>query len=318
MKYISLLISISLLLTASLVASQSLGEIAYRIAEKDLIPEGIAYSSSRHSFFLSSLNKNKIIQINAKTGAHKDFIPSSLLGMKVLGLLADDAHNCLWACASGSTDDPTRATVAQFDLESGALLHSYERNDGVPFTVNDLAVDQSGMVYYTNRARNQVYFIDRTSHQVELVCEGLAIEHPNGISISPDNRYLYVASEKKGIVTVDIKTRTLLPSDSKVDSRGLDGLKFYQGSLIGVVNEVERIEDVRIVRFFLDSSLTRVVRQEIIDQGNPEFDIPTTCVVVGDELYLIANSQMGNLSKQGIRDPDRLQEVKILRYDLHP
>ena len=61
--------------------------IAYRISEQDLIPEGITYSSSQNSFYLSSIYKKKIVQIDAETGEFKDFFKCDSLGLRVLGML---------------------------------------------------------------------------------------------------------------------------------------------------------------------------------------------------------------------------------------
>ncbi len=302
----------------NLAAAQYPWEIAYKIGEKDLIPEGITHSAATGSFYLSSINKTKIVRIDARTGEYRDFISSDVLGMKVLGLFADDERGFLWACAAGSPSDPYRAAVAKFDLHSGKLIRSYERNDAVLYTINDLTLDGKGNVYYTNRAMNSILRIDLLSGRVELFFQGEEIGHPNGIAISPDDRLLYVASEDRGIRMIDTGRRQLLPADDGIDSKGLDGLKFYKDSLIGIQNEVKNSSEVNISRYHLDKNRMRIVKREVIDRGNPEFDIPTTFVIVGDDLYCIANSQLGNYSRQGIKDPGRLQDVKIIRYSLRP
>ena len=291
-------------------------EIAFTIDEKDLMPEGITYSSSTKFFYLSSINKTKIIKINAETEEYQDFISSEVLRMWVLGLAVDESNKVLWACTESVEDNPSKSAVAKFDLFTGKLLYSFEYVDTVKYLNNDLILDSEGNVYYTNRANHSVSKIDISSNKVELILRDIAIEHPNGITISPDDNYLYVASATKGICIIDIKKRELLKSNLSSSSNGIDGLKFYKQSLIGIQNGVQNKSDIKIIRYFLDSTLVKISREMIIDQDNPNFDVPTTFVIVNDNLFCIANSQLGNYSRKGIKDQSILKAVKILKYKL--
>ena len=51
--------------------------------------------------------------------------------------------------------------------------------------------------------------------------------------------------------------------------------------------------------------------------NHPLFDIPTTGVVVNDWFYFIANSQMSNLGKDKIIDPEKLKEILIMKVRLN-
>jgi len=57
-------------------------EVAFRISEKDLIPEGIAYDATSRSFFVSSIHKNKIIRIDERNKV-TDFIKHALSPAKI-------------------------------------------------------------------------------------------------------------------------------------------------------------------------------------------------------------------------------------------
>ena len=126
------------------------GTIAYRITEKDLIPEGITYSSSTNSFYIISIYKTKIVQIDAESGVFKDFIPSDLLDMRFLGMITDDTRNLLWACGNIKKNGEAYSTVTRFDLTSGELLKSYTYPDSVANTYNDLVQDEAGNIYFTD------------------------------------------------------------------------------------------------------------------------------------------------------------------------
>jgi len=294
--------------------------IACRISEKDLIPEGITYSSTTNSFYLSSIFKTKIIQINAETGEFKDFIPSGLLNLSFLGLFVDEAGNHLWACGNMTKNGVSISNVSKFNLNSGELLKSYSYPDTVANTYNDLVRDAEGNVYFTDSDGQRVFKIDRLTDSVTIFFDGIGILHPNGITISPDNKYLYVASTNNGIRTLDLENREIIGEpDPSIDSRGIDGLKYYRNSLIGIQNEVKTRSDVKIAQYFLDNTGTKITGMKIIDQNNPCFDIPTTSVIVNNHLYCLANSQLWNISsgEMKIIKPESLKGVLILKYKLN-
>ena len=81
-------------------------EIAFRIVEKDLIPEGITYDPSTKFFYIGSINKRKIVRKN-ETGNVSDFISPKQEGIgEVLGLKI--VNGKLWACNNLSNDTVSR------------------------------------------------------------------------------------------------------------------------------------------------------------------------------------------------------------------
>jgi hypothetical protein len=107
-------------------------------------------------------------------------------------------------------------------------------------------------------------------------------------------------------------------SDTKINSTGLDGLKYYKNSIIGLQNEVKSRSDVKIVQYFLNDSGTKITGIKIIDQNNPHFDIPTTFVIVDNQLFCLANGQMANIdfTTNKIRSYEALDDIFILGYKL--
>src|SRR5882762_11191566 len=84
-------------------------EIAFRLSEKDLIPEGIAFDPLTKSFYVSSINKRKIVKVD-ETGSVSDFISSRQDGIgEVLGLKV--AQGKLWSCNNLSTDTMSQAMI---------------------------------------------------------------------------------------------------------------------------------------------------------------------------------------------------------------
>jgi outer membrane protein assembly factor BamB len=317
MKNLSLLTIFCLLIASCGHVNNN--KIAYRISEKDLIPEGIIYSSTTNSFYLSSIYKTKIVQIHAETGELKDFIPSNLLRISFLGLIIDDTRNHLWACGNMKRYGERVSLVSKFSLNTGELIKTYSYIDTVANTYNDLAKDENGNIYFTDSDGQYVYKIDNQTDSISIFFDGTEISHPNGITISPDNKFLYVASNEKGIRVLDIEKREIIGEpDSSTNSKGIDGLKYYKNSLIGIQNEVKTKSEVKIAQYLLDNTGTKITGMKIIDQNNPHFNIPTTFVIVDNHLFCLANSQLGNISSSELRiiNPEELNDVLILKYEL--
>jgi len=99
---------------------------------------------------------------------------------------------------------------------------------------------------------------------------------------------------------------------------GADGLYFYKNSLIAIHPDNP---GRTVARYFLNESLDRIERWESIESQHPALaGQPTTGVIVGDELYYIANSQLQIFARLFRRDQtypmDQLKEVVILKVRL--
>lgn len=110
------------------------------------------------------------------------------------GLLFD-REGCLVACESGLR----RVTRTGKD---GRIIVLADRFEGKRFnTPNDLCMDSKGRIYFTDPRYGPresmelgfegVYRINSVGNVTRIFCEGA--ERPNGIFISPDDQYLYIA-----------------------------------------------------------------------------------------------------------------------------
>ncbi len=293
--------------------------MAYTISEKNLIPEGITFSSSTNCFYISSIYKRKIVSIDAETCLIKDFIHTDSLNMSFLGMITDEREKTLWACGNMEKDGRKASCIAKISLTTGDLLKVYLINSPSVSMYNDIVQDDKKNIYFTDSRNHAVYKIAAKSDTITLFYNGEEITYPNGITISPDNKYLYIASTDKGIRTLDIQKRKIADGIcSSINSTGIDGLKFYNKSLIGIQNAVKKREEINISEYYLDKSGTSIVRKSQIDLNNPMFDIPTTFVVVGKSLYCIANSQLKNFNSSNFRiiNQESLKDITILKYEL--
>src|SRR5258708_10621413 len=88
----------------------SSSSIAFRIPQKDLITESIAYDPKTKSFFVSSVRKRKILRIDARGQVH-DFVTHDLSATG--GLAVDSERRVLWA--SSSVYDPVEGFDKKYE-----------------------------------------------------------------------------------------------------------------------------------------------------------------------------------------------------------
>lgn len=292
--------------------------IAFVLPEKDLLAESIAYDPKSGAFFVGSTRHGKIVR-RARDGRVTDFVPSGRDGMwMVIGMKVDTARNGLWVNTSGGSNyvrhesaDAGKAALFRFDLTTGRRVARYAPSEPGTHFFNDLVIDGGGVVYVTDMAAGAIYALDSAVGRLAVWAQPSGLANPNGIALSGDQRTLYVASAA-GINAFDVATRshTVLPRPDSVDALGIDGLYWMDGALVGIQGWRRN----RVQRFALSADGTRITNSKVVEANHPMFMNPTTGVVIGDELYYIANSQFGSISSRGVLLPaERLFETVILR-----
>lgn len=292
------------------------GKVAFQVPQKDLIPEGIAHDSKTGDFFVGSILQKKIVRID-KAGKASDFTASGQDGLQgVLGLKADPAARTLWACSGPSariSNEPSH--LFRYDLATGALKGKYELPGKLPHLCNDMAVGKGGEVFVTDSTGGAVLRLRPGKEVLEPLLPLGSLIYPNGVAISTDGKRLFVA-DFKGLSSVEVATGKVeaLKYPEQINVTGVDGLYFYGGHLVAVQNSSGA---ERVVRFKLNAAKTAILSEEILESRNPLFKIPTTGVVSGSSLYLIANSYLDSVDAQGKLKPDApLGEVTVLRIPL--
>ncbi|MEO8430012.1 MAG: hypothetical protein ABI592_00780 [Acidobacteriota bacterium] len=303
------------------VASSS---VAFRLPEKDLVTEGIAHDARTGSFFVSSVHHRKIVRRTAD-GRVSDFVTEGRDGIQaVLALRADSARRILWACSAAlpemiGWDKSLEGSTALFgfDLDSGRLVRRAELPPGTgKRALNDLALLANGDVYVTDSQGSGVYVLKAGSSRLEAFVEPGVFRSPQGIAASRDGKRLWIADYGLGIWSVDLATRrrTALTAPDDVPIVGVDALLAKNGALVVTQNG---IRPQRIVRLTLDAAGTRVVRARILEMNTPELTEPTLGVVVGPDLFYIANAQWEAFDEQRRIFPmEKLHEPTVLKVPL--
>lgn len=308
--------------------------VAFTVADKDLIPEGIAYDPVERVFYLSSLHKRKIVKVTpgaaGRPATVEDFTAEAQGGLYcVLGLKVDARGRVLWAISSAepfmkgyTKADDGKSALFAYDLRTRRLIRKFTPATSGLHLLNDLALDREGRVFATDTRSNEIFTLardalTRAGSALQVLVPAGKLDAPNGITISDDGRQLFIASIPQGVYRLDLKTRQLarLPYPQGISLVGIDGLYFYKNSLVGVLN---MINPGRVARFYLNDSLDRVTRTEIVECNNPLFDDPTTGALAEGSLYFIANSQYESAYDQNdkILPVERLHDVYILKAKL--
>jgi hypothetical protein len=298
--------------------------VAFRLPEKDLLTEGIAYDPLSRSFFIGSVHRRKILRRGAD-GTLAEFVGEGRDGLQaVLALRVDPKRRLLYACSAALPQMngyekalEGSSAVYAFALSDGSLVRRWTLPaDGRPHAANDLAVSGAGDVYVTDSLGSGVYRIRAGAAAIETVVAPGVFRSPQGIGFGPGRR-LFVADWGYGLFWVDSRgKRHEVEGPPDVPLLGIDGLVMRGREIVVTQNG---IEPHRVARLELDESGDRVRRGEILDMNDPEFAEPTLGVLVGDDFYFIGKSQWELFDeKTGAFDPERLQEPAVLRVTLSP
>lgn len=317
------MIQIALLLLVTLFAP---GEVAFRINDPELIPEGIAYDPATKTFFVGSTFKRKIVAIDA-AGKVRDFTTEAQDGIfGVLGMRVDVKRRILWAISSNAgATMPARgldksclgcSTVTSYNVDNGQLLKKYELpNKPAVHFLNDLAVAANGDVFITDTMSGDIYRIANGAASMAAFASLGAQTYPNGIDIADDGKTLYVATAA-GIRRVGTTDKSIAPIAGMPGEKTpvIDGLYFYRGSLVAIQPfEANR----KVVRYFLNGDV--ISKADVVEAEHESMKQPTTGVIVGNDFHYIANAQLQffrAMYKDGVYDKAALADVVVLKVAL--
>jgi len=294
------------------------------ITERDLIPEGTAYDRKNNRVFIGSMYKRKIISID-QHGRYYDFIEAGKDELwSVFGLHVDSLRDKLWVISTKGKPIPTSPPILDdswqsklycYDLASGDLKGIYYTNSKETESIgfNDLTVSESGDVYITESINNKIYLLKNGTLEIIEYLAPMGFTFLNGITLSNDSKTLFVSSSE-GLLRIDIATKTfkVLDSEFTTNPQPIDGLSFYNNSLIAHQGSLIR-------RFYLSNALDSIVNHEIVDDRN--LDSSTTGEVgEGEWYYYISNSQIRSgvdYEKKRIKPLDSLEYILIKRNKLN-
>ena len=110
-----------------------------------------------------------------------------------------------------------------------------------------------------------------------------------GIAVSPDRKFIYFSDYELGLRVADLEHQQV--NDLTLEHHNLgaiDGVYFYQGNLLVVQNGTL---PTRVQRIKLDKGQAKIESVQPIEANKDALLMPTFGTLVGDDFYVIANSQ---------------------------
>ncbi len=269
-----LIFLVALILTAHSKAQKP--HVIKTASEKDLIPEGIAVDASTGIIYISSIAKQKIIAVDSN-GVVSDFVKTSDNGyLEGLGMKVDKKKNLLWTLSNKKEGKLHSSKLLAFDLRTGKLVKEFFSTDTTQRLFNDLTIDSSGTIYFTDTYYSALLKADPDSDKLEIAAQGKDLAYPNGISMGKQGN-IYIATYSKGIVRIDPATKKVHQLQGFTDTAmayNLDGLLYWKNTLIGVYNVAQNNADNAIVQYKLNEASDKIIEERIIDKGHRNLKSP--------------------------------------------
>jgi sugar lactone lactonase YvrE len=262
---------------------------AITIADKNLVPEGIAYDPSDQKFYFGGAARPEIVVY--KEGKFEKFSQPEDGLWSVLGMKIDPRARTLWVASSAlAGEEKGKSGVFQYDLKQRKLAARYllpEGNHGL----GEVVVDSKGNVYVTDSASPAIYFLNKG--KLELFLGPEPFRSPQGACLSPDEKILFVADYSRGIFAVELATKKywkLNRAEKTTTVAGIDGLYLHKNSLVAIQNGVQ---PNRVLKIEISPDNTKIERVEVLESNHGTFPEPTLGVVVENDFYYIGNSMIG-------------------------
>jgi DNA-binding beta-propeller fold protein YncE len=286
---------------------------AFTLADRQLLPEGIAYDSATQRVFVSSTYRGSISVVR-KGQVIKTFVISK--GQSVMGLAVDAERNRLIAVVSQLAPDKPRDAIIVLNLQSLKIDQRIEVPDAK--LLNDVAMGALGELYVTDSGAGRVWRVSLGENQVTPLIDAGALRGPNGIAFDQGVRRLYVATSR-GVVTAALGDSTnpmspfmplSLPPGQSLAL--IDGLYLDRGSLIGIQNSTN---PGRVIRVKLSTDGTSATDVEtLLSHHHADIVEPTTASLAGNDLLLLATTNVTAMNPdRTLKKSVRLRKPVVLR-----
>lgn len=293
-------------------------EFQVSLSEKDLHPESLVYLKRSGIWLASGIRKRKIVSFDPKTGQCSDWLNEKDL-LSVFVARPDKEEKYLWVATSamnemeGFTKELAgKAEILKIEISTRKIVQRYPAGGNHVF--GDLVVGKDGEIFISDSDQPFIYKIsgNKLTEWLDLRNEGLNLQ---GICLDDSGETIYIADYLKGILRIPANNpaaRKWLDFPEKTTKKGIDGLVFFNNSLIAIHNGVQPI---RLVRYYLDKD--KITGFGIIDHNRREFDEPAMAFINGRSLYFFANSPWKAYNKDFSMDGSKFKAPMLFRYDFN-
>ncbi len=153
---------------------------------------------------------------------------------------------------------------------------------------NDLIELPDGRLLITAFEDHSLWQFDPTSDSLTPFDLQGRIVHPNGITLGPDGRTVYVSAYFDGLYQFTLDERISRPMEIEpwLLATGIDGLHYHDGGLIAIQN-IDRLN--RVVKYHFTSDQSTIDSLTVLAANLDYIGVPTTGTIVGDTLIYVAN-----------------------------
>lgn len=296
-------------------------DTAFILQDRQLHLESIAQGEADGVFYGGSIRKRKIVRISKNKV--EDFTSEGQDGLcSVFGVKADPRRKVLWVSSSPMPemqdyDSTLTSAVHAYDINIGKLIRKVlPGNPRMALVLGDLVISERGEVYVSDSRSNMIFRVSQSGTVLEQFFSSDDFWNIQGIALSGDGRYLFVADYVRGLFRLELEGRRLIHLEASFDIslKGIDGLVWYDNTLIAIQNNVN---PMRVTRYTLNRGQDALVSFEILDKKHPAFNEPTLGCIQKDEFYYVANSQWGGYDENHqIKPSGQLQDIVILMLKL--
>jgi hypothetical protein len=288
------------------------------LSEKDLHPEGLVYLSKSRTWLATSVRKGKIVSFDPASGLCRDWLAADGV-MPVMSIKADQDEKYLWAATAAlpqwqdhTPETRGRAEVLMIDIGSKKIMTRFALPGSHVF--GDLAISPAGEIYVSDSDKPVIYRIANREMREWLDLESQAF-NLQGLTFAAGGQTIYIADYLKGIAAIDVASRSVmwLPFPDGTVAKGIDGLTWFDGSLIAVHNGVTPI---RIMRYGLSADGRHIDAFEVLDHNRPAFDQPTLGTVHDGYFYFFANNPWSAYDAASRLDASKLEFPALYRLRL--
>jgi len=326
-------------------------DVLFRLPEKDLLTEDVAYDRHTDSWYVSAVHGRKIIRIS-HDGSVDEWLASRKDVWGVFGLAIDGERRRLWATTAAmpqmrgfDADDGLKTALLKIDLDDAEIIsrhalptpssdRSHAKTDITDSgeeappppapQLNDLAVAADGSVYATDlTSPGGIYRLRPGGDELERVGEEMMLNSPQGIVLLRDGSVLLVADYSLGLAALDLATGASWFVEPPPDLwlQALDGLAANDdGELVAIQNG--RYPPHRILHLKLSDDLRRVVTWRVAAQALPEWREPTLGTILYDgaepSFVYVAASQWPLFPDAAEPDSAELEAPRIMSLTLSP
>jgi sugar lactone lactonase YvrE len=297
---------------------------AFTLPDKGLIATSIAVDERMGDTYIGSVRERKIVK-RKKDGTLSDFATEKDGLLAVTYLLLDPIRRQLIVSMAAlpfiqglRREDEGSSGICIFDLATGKLVRSalLPGGSGVHHLLNSAVVNRDGNLFVVDSGTHELYRLRRASSELELYVSSVVFRAPQGLTLSADERTLYVSDLIDGIWAMEVLSTDRRHIDAAPDVylMGLDGITRVEDGFIAVQ---VGIKPNRVLKIRLDAKRERVAGVETLESNHPAYFGPTQGVVSGGDFLYIANSQLGLANpKTGTFDDAQVKPTTILRLPL--